>query len=218
LLTFFRRSQKISVLNDIKYEQLSQNDDTKHLSFPTHHKHRRDSRLSTLENFVGIDQLDIEKVIANVFTRAIEMTGPLDTSKLSIEHDLLTMDSLSSYVFQQMNSNSKMFDYSTQTMRDDSDEEDDGRSDDGHNANISSDDEEDDKDDGLETVKVCFDGMRIRDRIDPRLHDSYFKMKINGQQKFMHKQSACWLFKDKVMQLSKDLLSRLIQTSHRGKK
>jgi hypothetical protein len=125
------------------------------------------------------------------------MTGPLDTSKLLTEHDLRTMDSLSKYVFQQKNSNSKMFDYSTQTLRDDSDEfsldeddeEDDGRSDGGNNGNISSDDEEfddnivddevDDKDDGLEMVKVCFDGMRTRDRIDPRLHVSYFKMKIN---------------------------------------
>ena len=32
------------------------------------------------------------------------------------------MNSLSKYVFQQMNSNSKMFDYSTQAGRDDSDE------------------------------------------------------------------------------------------------
>jgi hypothetical protein len=64
---FLRRSQKISILNGIKCEQLSQDDDKEYLSFPTHHKHTRDSRLLTLENFVGIDQLDIEKVIANAF-------------------------------------------------------------------------------------------------------------------------------------------------------
>jgi hypothetical protein len=170
LLSFFRRSKTISVLNDIKCEQLSQNDDTEHLSFPTHHEHRRDSQLSTLQNFVGIDRLDIEKVIANTFAQAMEMTEPSDTSKLFTEHDLLTMDSLSKYVFQQMNSNSKMFDYSTQTLRDDSDEfnldeddeEDDGQSDGSNDGNIPSDeeefddnivdDEEGDKDDELETV------------------------------------------------------------------
>jgi hypothetical protein len=58
----------------------------------------------------------------NAFAQAIEMTPALDTSKLLTEHDLLTMDSLSKYVFQQMNSNSKIFDFSTQTVRDDSDE------------------------------------------------------------------------------------------------
>jgi uncharacterized protein YifN (PemK superfamily) len=57
--------------------------------------------------------------------------------------------------------------------------------------------------------------MRICDRIHPRLHDSYFKMKSNDQQKFMHKQSACWLLTHKVMQLSKDRLSRVIQTGHK---
>jgi hypothetical protein len=96
----------------------------------------------------------------NAFAQAIEITGPLDTSKVFTERDLLTMDSLNKYVFQQKNSNSKMFDYSTQTLRDDSDEfsldeddeEDDGQSDGGNNGNISSDDEEGDKDDELETV------------------------------------------------------------------
>jgi hypothetical protein len=202
---FLRRSQKISILNGIKCEQLSQDDDKEYLSFPTHHKHKRDRQLSKLQNFVGIDQLDIEKVIENAFAQAIQLTGPLNVSKLLKEYDLLTMNSLSKYVFQQMNSNSKMFDYSTQTVRDESDEfsldeddeEDDGQRDGSNDGDIPNDDEEfddnivdeeeDGKDDGLETVKVCFDGMRIRDRIDPRWHDSYFKMKINGQQKFMHK-------------------------------
>jgi hypothetical protein len=88
------------------------------------------------------------------------MTGPLDVSKLLKEYDLLTMDSLSKYVLQQMNLNSKMFDCSTQTVRDESDEfsldedneEDDERSVGSSNGNISSDDQEGDKDDELETV------------------------------------------------------------------
>ena len=165
--------------------------------------------------FDSIDQLDVENVIANAFAQAIKLTAPLEISKLLAEHDLLAMNSLSKYVFQRMNSNSKMFDYSTQTGRDDSDEfsldeddeqekeEEDQESDRINTGNISSSDneideniivdEEDDEDDGIETVKANFDGMRIRDRIEPRFHDLYFKMKVNGQQKFMHKQSACWL-------------------------
>jgi hypothetical protein len=144
---FFRRSQNMAILNGIKCEQSSQNNDREHLLFATHHKHKRDSQISTLQKFVGIDQPDIEKVIANVFAQAIEMNGPLDTSKLLTEHDPFTMDSLSKYVFQQMNSNFKMFDYSTQVVRDGSDEfsfdeddeVDDGRRDGGNNGNISND-------------------------------------------------------------------------------
>ena len=232
---FLRRSQKISILNGIKCDQLSQQDDTEHLSFPTHYKHKRDSQLSTLQEFDSIDQLDVENVIANAFAQAIKSTAPLEISKLLAEHDRLPMNSLSKYVFQQMNSNSKMFDYSTQTARDDSvefsldeddePEEEDEESDRSNTGNISSSDNEidenivvdEEEDDRIETVKANFDCMRIRDRIEPRFHDSYFKMKINGQQKYMHKQSACWLLTDKVMQLSKDRLSRVIQTSHKGK-
>ena len=234
---FLRRSQKISILNGIKCEQLSQQDDTEHLSFPTHYKHKRDSQLSTLQKFDSIDQLDVENVIANAFAQAIKLTAPLEISKLLAEHDLLAMNSLSEYVFQQINSNPKMFDYSTQTARDDSyefsldeddeQEEEDEESDRSNTGNISSsgneidenivEGEEEDEDDGIETVKANFDGMRIRDRIEPRFHDSHFKMKINGQQKFMHKQFGCWLLTGKVMQLSKDRLSRVIQTSRKDK-
>jgi hypothetical protein len=112
----------------------------------------------------------------------------------------------------------KLCDDSDEFSLDEDDEEDDGRSNGSSNGNISSDDEEVDKDDELETVKVSFDGMRIRDIVHPRLHDSYFKMKTNGQQKFIHKQSACWLVTDEVMQLSKDRLSRVIQTGHKDEK
>ena len=193
-----------------------------------------------VQKFDSIDQLDVESVIANAFAQAIKLTAPLEIAKLLAEHDLLAMNSLSKYVFQQMNSNSKMFDYSTQTRRDDSDEfsldEDDEQegegedeeSDRSNTGNTSSSDneidgdisvdEEDHGDNGIETLKTNFGGMRIRDRIESRFQDSYFKMKINGQQKFMHKQSACWLLTDKVMQLSKDRLSRVIQTSEKDKK
>jgi hypothetical protein len=232
------RSQKICILNGIKCEQLSQDDSSELLSFPTHYKHKRDSLLPALQKLDTIYQLDIEHVIANAFAQAIKLTGPLEISKLLTENDLLAMNSLSKYVFQQLNSNSKMFDYSTQTAGDDSDEfsldeddeqeEDDGESDRSNTGNISSSDgemdenimvdEEDDEDNDIDTVRGNFDGMRVRDKIESRFQDSYFKMKINGQQKFMHKQSACWLLTDKVMQLSKDRLSRVIQTSRKDEK
>ncbi|CAF3420055.1 unnamed protein product [Rotaria socialis] len=38
-----------------------------------------------------------------------------------------------------------------------------------------------------------FRGMRIYDSIKPSVAQSYFKVTVNGQNKYLHKQTACWL-------------------------
>ncbi|CAF1133516.1 unnamed protein product [Didymodactylos carnosus] len=79
---FLRRSQKISVLNRIKCEQLSQQDDNERLSFPIHHKHNHDNHPSSIQNLDDIDQLDIEKIISDAFNQALQLTERLQISKL----------------------------------------------------------------------------------------------------------------------------------------
>jgi hypothetical protein len=39
--------------------------------------------------------------------------------------------------------------------------------------------------------------MQICEEIEPRLQDSYFKVQITVVQKYIHKQSACWLLTEK---------------------
>ncbi|CAF4984796.1 unnamed protein product [Rotaria magnacalcarata] len=72
---FLRRSQKISLLNSIKCNQVSQQDDDNILSFPIHHKHNRNNNLPSLENLDDMDQLNVEKIISNTFNQAIELTA-----------------------------------------------------------------------------------------------------------------------------------------------
>jgi hypothetical protein len=79
---FLRWSQKISVSNRIKCEQLSQQDDNERLSFPIHHKHNHDNHPSSLQNLDNIDQLDIEKIISDAFNQALQLTERLEISKL----------------------------------------------------------------------------------------------------------------------------------------
>ena len=69
-------------------------------------------------------------------------------------------------------------------------------------------------DNAIETIKTNFNGIKIHDHIQPSMNDSYFKVDINGQ-KFIHKQSACWLLTDRNNHLSNDRLSRVIQTSRK---
>ena len=65
------------------------------------------------------------------------------------------------------------------------------------------------------TMRTNFNGMKIFDTVEPSRQDCYFKLKINGTFKFIHKQSAFWLLTDKNMRLSNDRLSRVIQSSRK---
>ncbi|CAF1309145.1 unnamed protein product [Didymodactylos carnosus] len=70
----------------------------------------------SLQDLDDIDQLDIEKIISDAFDQAVQLTERLELSNLLKEHGVFDLDSMSKYVFQQLNSSSKMFDYSTQMM------------------------------------------------------------------------------------------------------
>ena len=231
VLDFLRRSQKISLLNGIKCDQLSEEDNIERLSFPAHHKHKRDSQLSSVQHFDDIDKLDIEKTISDAFDQALELTDRLGISELLSEHLLFDLHSLSKSVFQRMESGSKMYDRSTAEAVNDSDEfsldeeeyETVDENDDTDNVLVNEDEpdgehrfvEENDNDDAIETTKTNFNGIKIHNRIDPKMKDAYFQVKINSHQKFVHKQSACWLLTDSNNRLSNDRLSRVMQTSRK---
>ena len=61
-----------------------------------------------------------------------------------------------------------------------------------------------------------FPGIRIFDSIDSSKSSSYFKVQIDGKEKFMHKQTACWLFTEEKTALSADRLRRVIQQNKKS--
>ncbi len=69
----------------------------------------------------------------------------------------------------------------------------------------------DDEEDILNSTKSDFNGIRVVDNINPDFRQSYFKVKINENIKYFHKQSACWLLSNNVTKLSSDRLSRVRQ-------
>ena len=52
-------------------------------------------------------------------------------------------------------------------------------------------------------------GIRIFDAIDDRHRDSSFRVEINGQEKFLHKQAATWYLSTDKAALSSDRLKRV---------
>ncbi len=69
-----------------------------------------------------LEQLDVENIISDAFNQALQLTEPLGMSKLLKKYDVFDLNFLSKCVFQQLNSSSKMFDYSTKTINNDNNE------------------------------------------------------------------------------------------------
>ena len=55
--------------------------------------------------------------------------------------------------------------------------------------------------------------MRIRNSIDNNLTDSYFRVLINNTEKYIHKQTACWMLTENNIRLSSDRLPRVIDAT-----
>ncbi|CAF1173996.1 unnamed protein product [Rotaria sp. Silwood1] len=118
-----------------------------------------------------------------------------------------------------------MFGYASRTTTDNNEELelDDDEDDEDENANSDGEDElydellnfkndyYNDEEEILNSTRSSFEEIKIVDNINPMLENSYFKIKINDKNKYLHKQSACWLLSSKSTRLSSDRLSRVMQ-------
>lgn len=78
---FLRRSQKLSILNQIKHEQINNNNE-RYLQFPVHHKHKKDDNLVIEQKLDEVYDLNIEKIIANSYEMAIGLLRQLNITSL----------------------------------------------------------------------------------------------------------------------------------------
>ena len=222
---FLQRAQKLSLLNDIKHKHLH-NDSTDNLVFPVHYKHRSNRQSSYTPSSIEIDQIDIEEVITDAYNEATQMLDDLEIlNVLKVKH-VLGVKPLSEYVFEQLNSTSKMNDYSFDLNNMDDDEfeiadDDDDDKLEGNDTNrddndgCSSDDENEENDiqDSINTTKKDFAGMKVFRSVESDIEHSYFKVKVNDDTRYVHKQSACWILTDDKNKLSNDRLLRVTQTN-----
>ena len=54
-------------------------------------------------------------------------------------------------------------------------------------------------------------GVKVVDRVNSETASSFFKIHINGTEKMMHKQTACWHFTEEKKSLSADRVRRVIE-------
>ncbi|CAF4518099.1 unnamed protein product, partial [Rotaria sp. Silwood2] len=193
---FLRRSQKLSVLNKIKHHQ----ENEKSLLFPVHHKHKNDNHIIMHETIEDIYDLDIEKIVLTSYKMAVALIKPLNVIALLKQHCLIELDSLSKYIFSQLNAKSRMVDDSVITttnsknsLHSESDTDDDEYDEDDYLnnndeliSNISEDNEglnesfdDDEEVENMNSIINDFNGLKIRDNINMEQKDRYFRIKIN---------------------------------------
>ena len=216
---FLKRSQKLSILTQLKYNQFENS-----LSFPIHHKHKSGYSSTATYPLDGIDTLDIEMLISNAYDQAIELVKHSKMFDTLNEYNINNLNDISKCIYEILNKNSRMINYSSPTPNEPVDEFGlDEENDDNDDINFTQnqpmneslcewpDDYVSDDEDILNSTKSDFEGIRIVDTINPALRQSYFKIKLNGKTKFLHKQSACWLLSNNITKLSSDRLSRVKQ-------
>ena len=136
------------------------------------------------------------------------MFDGLEILNLLKDKRVLGVNLLSEYVFKQLNLNLKMYDYSSQIINIDDEEF------------KLADDDDDDEQDGtrysINTTKEDFVGMKVFNTCQPQTEHSYFKVTINDDIKYMHKQTACWLLTGEKNKISNDRLLRVQQTNKKN--
>ena len=235
---FLRRAQRLSLLNDIKRKQLSDQSANK-LAFPVYFKHRHDLQSLVTPSQAEIDQVDPEQIIIEAYDKVVDILSGLQILNVLKDNSVLGLEALSEYVLKYLNSNSKMYDYSSQLINmndeefgsasdDDDDNEDNDETttnfhiDDDNNDDLSSDndcrdgDEEDDDRNLIDTRKEDFIGMKVHNVILSHVQHSYLKVTINDNTKYMHKQTACWLLTGEKNKSSNDRLLRVQQTNKKN--
>ena len=213
---FLKRAGKLSVLTDI--EQKSESGQLKcPLKFPKHHKRQRKRAIftkSAVDLHANLFTTDnIQKTIGQAFDDAYNLLAGVDVNIALETRRKNTMFQVSSFVRSQFNKKYKNVSYDDNEIYS-SDDEYNYKYEIDSSGNIEEDTSEDENISSVSASgKSQFHGMRVFDNIPPSLSKSYFSVEIDGKKKFIHKQTACWLFTDEKSVLSADRIKRVQQAN-----
>ena len=218
---FLKRASKLSVLTDL--ENRSDSDHLQcSLQFPKHHKRRRKNDIKkTVSAGSSLDQLtndNIEQAVSRAFNDAFDLLSGLGITASLRKRKMHTMHAVNSFARSQFEKKFKKVSYDdsqSYSSDDESNDADDSYEDHQSASSVDSSSETDTEHlpclstDG----KSQFTGMRVFDAIRPSLSKSYFIVDIDKKQRYIHKQTACWLLTDAKANLSADRLKRVQQSS-----
>ena len=228
---FLHRASKLSILEEIKFASRLQ---LNNLVFPKHHKLWDCTGPSVFTSTASpITVKTIEDIVYSAYIEASQILTSCNLSILNPFETMITFDEVNRLAFERLSGsrqktpNNQSFQWSnTSQAFDDNDADDDndyGDDDDESNqshvqslttnntneANLSIDVDDSDLSTISNVTRSTIDGMRIYDSIDSSQSDLFFHVKINDEDKFMHKQTATWLCSKNNIKISSDRLKRV---------
>jgi len=180
-------------------------------------KHRKEASKSassaTVSTIWPLTKNDIQRIVSCAFDDVFELLSTLGVDSTLIENNIHTLKNLNSFILNKMNTMTNTIDKSTPE-----DIESDSESGDIFDYHDSIDEEGNGTDNDYDSTIYelndvtgdIFPGIRIFNSIERTKSSYYFKLRIDGKEKFIHKQTACWLFTDDKKSLSADRLRRVI--------
>ncbi|CAF1019546.1 unnamed protein product [Rotaria magnacalcarata] len=211
---FLRRAEKLSILQTIKSE--AECDPSFPFHFLHHHKQRKLQNFTAtacISNSLSID--DIEQIVRYAFADTCELVSSLNVTVLNKAVNSITMDEVSIFIKNHLEKTIQIND-SRQTASSDSESESDDEQnsyDADYDSMLPGSDNDEDISDSecLSNVSNSTSrGMHIYDSIKPSVAQSYFKVTVNSQNKYLHKQTACWLLTHDKSSLSLYRLKRVM--------
>jgi hypothetical protein len=185
---FLNRINKLSTLQDIK-SNASENK----LRFPQHHKLSQALRnTSNPSNPTIISKSDIENSVLNAYKYVTNLFEPLKIKQLLRNGQTISIHELSNTISRQLDDFwiTEKNDNNNKNIDLDTDESDDET---GNDLTYDYDsDEEQDSDDNYDTIHnvniSANRGIRLADSVKEQFAHNYFRVNINGDKKYLHKQ------------------------------
>ena len=222
---FLQRASKLSLLQDIRFaSDLNLNN----LVFPRHHKLWSRANLPSLASSASLlTEKAIEETVFSAYIEASRILASCNLSILDPTDQMISFDEVNLLASKKLGASklktasNQSFDWSSQSREGEEEDEEDEAEEKSQYSHHPGDDNDADCDVPSGDNDECnlsvlsnvsrstVNGIRIFDAIDDRHRDSFFRVEINGQEKFLHKQAATWYLSTDKAALSSDRLKRV---------
>jgi hypothetical protein len=216
---FLQRIEKLAVLQRIK---CSSEYNKNNIIFPKHHKQSQQTFSTPLTTplTTTITEKLLEEIVFSAYIQASQILSGCRFSILDPNGKMISFEEVNRLAYKKL-SRSKYIKSKKKPVQSKNENEED--EDDEHHQPDKQSSRNDIMDEYDESASVneldpdilpnvstsTFHGMRIFDSIDDCQSESFFLVEVNGQKKFMHKQTGNWYFSKTKPILSSDRLKRV---------
>ncbi|CAF1265224.1 unnamed protein product [Rotaria magnacalcarata] len=212
VLQFLNRINKLAVLQNIK-----NNTNQNHLHFPQHHKLSRTMQnISNTSKTIDFSKISIENTVSKAYKYVSNLFNQLKLKELSRNGRIITIEEMSNIAARALDAfwSSDIDTINSQDgSRDIESENETNSAEENSSTNDCDSDEEFELNENLVMANDAnistYRGMRLIDDVKKELSHTFFKVNINKENKFLHKQAACWVLEKDKSSLSANRLSRV---------